>query len=136
MYFIIKNNRIVILTLIGMLSLFMFLSVHVDRNGLSNNPSTGDVRFNTDYKIKRMSNGEVIVLSKSQSEEQFSQRFKDLSADLILGLYRKQSLDYIMTSIAKKYYLTKDECRREVKSAINVLVEWNIIIREDPLLSP
>lgn len=114
----------------------MFLSVHVDRNGLSNNPSTGDVRFNTDYKIKRMSNGEVIVLSKSQSEEQFSQRFKDLSADLILGLYRKQSLDYIMTSIAKKYYLTKDECRREVKSAINVLVEWNIIIREDPLLSP
>jgi hypothetical protein len=136
MFFNKINSRIVILTIAGILSLFVFLSVHVDRDGLNNNPPAGNVRFNTDYRIKRMSNGEVIVLSKSQSKEQFSQRFKDLSADLILGLYRNQSMDYIMTSIAKKYYLTKDECRREVKSAINVLVEWNIIIRENPLLSP
>jgi len=120
----------------GMLSLVIFLSVHVDRETSNYNPSAGDVRFNPELMIKRMSNGEVIVLSKNQSEKQFSQRFKDLSADLILGLYRKQSMDYIMTSIASKYYLTKDECRREVKSAMNVLVEWNIVIREDPLLSP
>jgi len=78
-----------------------------------------------------MSNGEVIVFFKNQNNDQFTQKFNDLYADLILGLYRKQNIDFIMNSLAKKYYMSDDECRREIKHAVNVLAEWKIVLRDD-----
>ena len=50
---------------------------------------------------------------------------------LLMAAYRKQNTEYIITSFSKKYYLSHDECRREIKHALNVLAEWNIVQRDD-----
>jgi hypothetical protein len=93
------------------------------------------IKLNPDYQLKRMSNGEVVVTSRNPNENTVKHTFTDLYADLLLGLYRRQDVNFIIDSLAKKYYLSDDECRREVKHAVNVLSEWNIILRQDQLAS-
>jgi hypothetical protein len=95
----------------------------------------GGIILNPEYQIKRMSNGEVIVYSKKQSADNVKHTFTDLYADLLLAIYRKQSVAYIESQIAKKYYLSDDDCRREIKHAVNVLAEWNIVLRNDQIAS-
>jgi hypothetical protein len=92
------------------------------------------LKLNPEFKLKRMSNGTVIMTSV-QTGDVIKHEFSDLYADILLAAYRKQRLGYIQESIEKKYYYSEEDCRREIKHALNVLSEWNIIIREDRLAS-
>jgi len=96
-----------------------------------------DIIINPDYQLKRMSNGDVLIYNRDKSIKNDDHTFKDIYADLLLAIYRKQSMQYIENAIAKKYFLSDDECRREIKHAINVLTEWRIIVitREKPSLA-
>ncbi|MBN2481760.1 MAG: hypothetical protein JXB19_08475 [Bacteroidales bacterium] len=93
------------------------------------------LRINPDYKLKRMSDGEVIIYTNDQANNKKSFSFRDFYADLLLAAYRKQRVEYFVQAILKKYYMSEDECRRELKHAINVLSEWNIIILEGEMAS-
>jgi len=92
------------------------------------------VKLNPDYKLKRMSNG-TVVMSALRNGETIRHEFTDIYADILLAAYRKQRLGYIMESLSKKYYYSDEECRREIKHALNVLSEWDIVLREDKLAS-
>jgi len=81
-----------------------------------------------------MSNG-FVVLSALRNGETIRHEFTDIYADILLAAYRKQRLGYIMESLSKKYYYSDEECRREIKHALNVLSEWDIVLREDKLAS-
>jgi hypothetical protein len=92
------------------------------------------IKLNPDYKLKRMSNG-TVVMSALLNGETIQHEFTDIYADLLLAAYRKQRLGYIMENLTKKYYYSDEECRREIKHALNVLSEWDIVLREDKLAS-
>lgn len=92
------------------------------------------VKLNPDYKLKRTSNG-TVVMSALRNGETIQHEFTNIYADLLLAAYRKQRLGYIMENLSKKYYYSDEECRREVKHALNVLSEWDIVLREDKLAS-
>jgi len=51
----------------------------------------------------------------------------------MMGAYLKQSMNIITDTLRKKYYMSEDECRRELKHAINILSEWKIILRDEEL---
>jgi mRNA degradation ribonuclease J1/J2 len=92
------------------------------------------IKLNPDYKLKRMSNG-TVIMSAIRNGETVQHEFTDIYADLLLAAYRKQRMGYIMESLSKKYYYSDEECRREIKHALNVLSEWDIVLREDKLAS-
>lgn len=115
-----------ILALMLMFSLFSFSG---DSPGTT---SLDDViRLNPDCKFKRLSNGSVIISAKNTEGVEEKHQFTDFYADLLMAAYRKQKTEYILTSFSKKYYLSRDECRREIKHALNVLAQWNIVQRDD-----
>jgi len=87
------------------------------------------IRLNPECKIKRMSNGVVVTSSVNEEGVVEKHEFNDFIADLLMSAYRKQNPDYIIENFSKKYALSKDECRREIKHALNVLSEWNIVER-------
>lgn len=90
-----------------------------------------NIRINPQYKISRTSDGSVIVTSKDPKNAEFRQEFTDFYADFLMEAYRKHSMNYIVESLRKKYYMSEEECRREIKHAINTLAEWKIILRDD-----
>ena len=94
---------------------------------------SGDIELNPAFKLKRMSNGEVIVTAKSVQGSEVTHKFSDFYADLLMAAYRKQRMEYIVTTFSKKYYLSQDDCRREIKHAVNVLAEWNIVVKKDQI---
>ncbi len=49
------------------------------------------------------------------------------NADVVLLIYRRINVDQISSSLAKKYYLSKDDSRRGVKRVINVLEQWGMV---------
>jgi len=91
----------------------------------------GIIKLNPDCKIKRMSNGDVIVIAKDQGGADVKHQFNDFYADLLMAAYRKQRIEFIVDTFSKKYYLSEADCRREIKHALNILGEWNIVIRDD-----
>jgi hypothetical protein len=93
------------------------------------------VRLNPECKIKRMSNGEVFVTSRNPEGIEVKQKFTDFYADLLMAAFRKQSMEFILDTFSKKYYLSQDDCRREIKHAVNVLSEWNILLRNEGIAS-
>ncbi|HLO60605.1 MAG TPA: hypothetical protein VK179_17780 [Bacteroidales bacterium] len=90
------------------------------------------IRINPEYKITRASDGSVLVTSKDPHSE-FKQQFTDFYADLLLAAYRKQSMNYMLESLRRKYYMSEEECRREIKHAVNTLSEWKIILKDKDL---
>jgi hypothetical protein len=92
------------------------------------------VKLNPDFKLKRMSNG-TVVMSALRNGETIRHEFTDIYADILLAAYRKQRLGYIMENLSRKYFYSDEECRREIKHALNVLSEWDIVLREDKLAS-
>lgn len=95
----------------------------------------GQLSINPDCKIKRMSTGEVIVYSRNNEGEEVKHNFTDFYADLLMAAFRKQRIEFVVETFCRKYYLSEDDCRREVKHAINTLHEWNIILRDDRVAS-
>ena len=88
------------------------------------------LRINPDYKLKRMSTGKVIIYSNNQNGELVRHEFENVYADVLLGAYRRQSIDQLIPILSRKYYFAEDECRREIKHAVHVLEEWNIILSQ------
>ena len=104
----------------------------------SSNPSvlSGDkdaLILNPDYKIKRMSTGLVIAYTKQKDGESVRHEFEDIYADVLLGALRKQSVSQLVPILARKYYYPVDECRREIKHAVHVLEEWEILLSNNVL---
>jgi hypothetical protein len=85
------------------------------------------ISLNPAYKLKRMSNGEVIIYSSNEVNGNNNLSFENFYADLLLAAYRNQRMGSIVKTFSEKYFLSDDECRREVKHALNVLSEWDII---------
>jgi len=97
------------------------------------NDDSKSIRINPEFKINRISSGSVIVTSRNPEDASVKHEFNDFYADLLMGAYRKQSMDLITDTLRKKYYMSEDECRREIKHAINILSEWKIILRDDEM---
>ncbi len=106
-------------------SLFSFGGDHAGASTMD------EIRLNPECKVKRLSNGSVIIFSKNTEGLEEKHQFTDFYADLLMAAYRKQKTEYILTSFSKKYALSRDDCRREIKHALNVLAEWNIVQRDD-----
>lgn len=120
----------------GMLMILMILfSFNAMAGNTGKSFYDGRLTLNPDCKIKRMSTGEVIVYTKNSGGESVNHHFNDFYADLLLAAYRKQRIEFIVETFSRKYYLSEDECRREVKHAVNILNEWNIILRDDQVAS-
>lgn len=106
------------------------------KSNLSVRPSLeNNIKLNPDCRIKRLSNGDVIVSIRSGQGVEEKHEFTDFYADLLMAAYRKQSTTLIVDNFSKKYYLSEDDCRREIKHALNVLAEWNIVIRDNQVAS-
>lgn len=91
----------------------------------------GNIKLNPEWKVKRLSTGAVHVFTRDKDGTEIKHEFTDFYADLIMAAYRKQRMEYIVDSLGKKYYLSEDDCRREIKHAVNVLSEWKILLRDD-----
>lgn len=89
--------------------------------------------INPAYKIKRLSNGVVIAYSNQVNGEAIRHEFNDFYADVLLAAVRKQSINQVLPILARKYYYPIDECRREIKHAVHVLEEWEILVTDKPL---
>jgi hypothetical protein len=92
------------------------------------------VKLNPDYKLKRTVNNTIVMVAQVDGIT-IKHEFKDMYADLLLAAYRKQRLGYIMENLSKKYFYSDEQCRREIKHALNVLSEWNIVLRDEKLAS-
>jgi hypothetical protein len=121
----------------GSLLVFMLMLSLFSFNGDSTGATSMDdvIKLNPDCKVKRLSNGSVIISSKNTEGVEEKHQLNDFYADLVMAAYRKQKTEYILTSFSKKYYLSRDECRREIKHAVNVLAEWNIVQRDGKLVT-
>lgn len=87
--------------------------------------------INPNYKLKRLSNGQVLVTAAGNGGQVVNHRFDDIYADLLMATYRKQRVEYMVETFSKKYFLSEEECRRQLKHAINTLANWNILIRTE-----
>jgi hypothetical protein len=119
--------------------LFLVLAFAFSLNageGISSGSSLeANIKLNPDCKIKRMSNGTVIVSTMTKEGIEVKHNFTDFYADLLMAAYRKQNTRFILDSFSRKYYLSEDDCRREIKHALNVLAEWNIVLRDNQIAS-
>lgn len=124
-----------ILRLSGIIVMLIAFSIPISAGNSDKSFYNGSIKLNPACKVKRMSNGDVIVLAKDQTGTEVKHQFTDFYADLIMAAYRKQRIAFVVDTFSKKYYLSEDDCRREVKHAVNVLSEWNIIYRDDQVAS-
>ena len=119
-----KTNRTINPVLqVLMVVVFLFLAP------LSAYPDDTDsfVRLKPEYKIKRVPNVGVTIYTLNEEAEKEEYIFKDFNADVVLLIYRRINVDQISSSLAKKYYLSKDDSRRGVKRVINVLEQWGMV---------
>ena len=113
------NSSSLVFFLIGFL-LLLPVSVFSDNTDVT-------VRFKPEYKIKRIPNVGVTIFNENTEAQEEEYIFKDFNADVVLLIYRHISVDQITSSLAKKYYLSKEDTRRGVKRVINVLEEWGMV---------
>lgn len=121
----ISNSFALVIGLIILLSFSEVLNAHTP-SSLTNDRYK--LKLNPDYKIKRLSTGVVIAYSNSANGEIIRHEFENIYAEVLLGAVRKQTVDQLISAISRKYYYQEDECRREIKHAVHVLQEWNILI--------
>lgn len=91
---------------------------------------SGLVRFNKEYKIKRTSRI-VTVYKLSDEGDRIEYALDEFSSDVVLLVYRRISEQAIVNSLAKQYHISKQHSRRNVKMSLNILEEWNIVLREE-----
>ncbi len=87
------------------------------------------IKFNTDYKLKRVTPNTVSVYQITREGEKQEFIFKDFNADLLLLVYRHIEIEQIAINLTKKYHLDKTNCRRQLKIALNTFEDWEIIHR-------
>ena len=131
-----KTNFTTGLNILKISSVFLFMllfSIPAQARLSNESFNSSSIKLNPECKIKRMSSGQVIVFAKNEEGQEVRHEFTDLYADLLMAAYRKQRMEFIMNTISKKYYLSEEDCRREIKHAINVLAEWNIVLRDNSM---
>jgi hypothetical protein len=108
--------------------LLVFFSLFAFTTGLF---ASGDdvVRVKDDYRIKRTPDGTVSLYTVNPKGEKEEYVFTEFNADVLLLVYRKVDINNIVSSMAKKYYLSKTEARRSVKMTINELESRDLIVR-------
>jgi hypothetical protein len=89
------------------------------------------IKFNTEYKLKRVTPNTVSVYQTNQEGQKQEFLFKDFNADLLLLVYRRIEMEQIALSLTKKYHMDKAECRRQLKISLNTLEEWDIVQKEN-----
>lgn len=119
----------------GIFIFMMLLSFPAHSGSSDKSFYNGSIKLNPDCKVKRLSTGDVLVFTKNDKGTDIEHKFTDFYADLIMAAYRKQRTEFIVDSLGKKYYLSEDDCRREIKHALNVLIEWKILYRDDQVAS-
>jgi hypothetical protein len=117
----------------SLILILSFLSFSLSAETVPNSFYKENIKLNPDCKIKRLSSGSVIVFTNNTEGIEEKHEFTDFYADLLMAAYRKQRMAYIIDSLANKYYLSEEDCRREIKHAINILTEWNIVLPEDDI---
>jgi len=115
---------------------FVIMSIFYSEKTAALNPTIliGDkdaLVLNPAFKIRRMSTGVVIAYSKQTNGEAVRHEFENIYADVLLGAIRKQSVSQLIPILARKYFYPIDECRREIKHAVHVLEEWEILVSDD-----
>jgi hypothetical protein len=116
--------------------IFMMLFTFPAHSGSSDKTFfEGSIKLNPECRVKRLSTGDVLVFAKNNNGTDIEHKFTDFYADLIMAAYRKQRTEFIVDSLGKKYYLSEADCRREIKHALNVLIEWKILYRDDQVAS-
>jgi len=115
-------------TKISALQIFVMISLLflVPVSAYSDNADTV-VKFKPEYKIKRVSDGTVTIYSIDNKGEKEEYIFKDFNADVVLSLYRRIRVSQVTSNLAKKYYLSEVESRRNVKRVLNVLDHWEMV---------
>jgi hypothetical protein len=109
---------------------FLILMMLLSVSGLLQTVSANDeIKFNPEYKLKRISGTSVSVFSVDQKGEKQEYLFKDFNADVLLLVYRKIDMQQITDNLTKKYHMRETDCRRQVKMVLNTLEEWDIILR-------
>ena len=119
----------------GILVLLMLITLPAIPGSNDKPYYSGSIKLNPACKVKRLSTGDVLVFAKDKDGMDVKHEFTDFYADLIMAAYRNQRIEYIVDSLGKKYYLSEDDCRREIKHAVNVLSEWKILYKDDPVAS-
>ncbi len=120
--------------------LFFFVSLLVVSGNYAFSPENRmldkgtKISINPEFKFKRFSNGTVEVY-RIKDKDQKKYRFTDFNADLLLAAYRGMNSDLIISVLSKKYRLSNDECRREMKHSLNILEDWGIILKDGELVS-
>lgn len=92
------------------------------------------ITINPEFKFKRLSNG-TVEMYRIKDKNQKKYRFTDFNADLLLSAYRRMNSDQIISVLSKKYNLSKDECRRQMKHSLNILEDWGIVLKNGELVS-
>jgi hypothetical protein len=117
----------------GILIFLIMISLLSEGGNTPKSFDESSISLNPACKIKRMSNGEVIIYAKNREGSEVKHKFTDFYADLLMAAYHKQRIEFIVDTFSRKYYLSQDDCRREIKHAVNVLAEWDIIVREEQI---
>jgi hypothetical protein len=109
---------------------FLILMVLLSVSGLLQTVSANDeIKFNPEFKLKRISGTSVSVFSVDQKGEKQEYLIRDFNADVLLLVYRKLDEQQITQNLCKKYHMRETDCRRQVKITLNTLEEWDIIFR-------
>ncbi len=127
------SNLIFKIVFTFVISVFFFSATIAASNPLGLSGDKDALVLNPAYKIKRMSTGIVIAYSDQTNGESVRHEFENLYADVLLAAVRKQSVSQLIPILARKYYYPVDECRREIKHAVHVLEEWEILLSNDVL---
>ena len=111
---------------------FVFaFSLFVATTSVSQAMSDGEAyRVKENYRIKRSSDGIVSLYSLNDNGEKEEYVFTEFNADVLLLVYRRIDLNNIVSSMSKKYYMSKTEARRSVKITLNELENWDLIVRK------
>jgi hypothetical protein len=109
-----------------LLTFFILFSVSGVLQTLSGNDG---IKFNPEYKLKRISGTTVSVYTVDQKGEKQEYLITDFNADVLLLVYRHIDIEQITNNLTRKYHLKETDCRRQVKMTLNTLEEWDIILR-------
>lgn len=109
----------------------IFTLVLIATTGITVNAGETVSQINPDYKLKRISSQAVQISGVDAMGREFSHRFEDIEAEIILAIYRNRDLDVFAPQLAKKYFLTKEDSRRYIKHVIYTLEQWDILLVAD-----
>ena len=133
-------NEIQILKIVPRVLLFFCMSIFLLSGTFASSPNNlltdegTKITINPEFKFKRLSNG-TVEMYRIKDKDQKKYRFTDFNADILLSAYRRLSLDQMISILSRKYDLSTEECRRQLKHSVNILEDWGIVLKNGNLVS-